>query len=527
MNIVYNIMKRAAAVIAVALCMASCLSKIPGDAIHESQGMKTFSDAEQTLTGIYSAYMSGALYSGYLTLLPDIQADLVHAVQGNSNTYGQLWEWDVRSTNSEVLGVYGSLYSVIARCNFYLDKVGELRESLTNDDDITYLDYYTGEVYCARANAYMELIKCFCKAYDSETAVEPEGGVAIDSTYFGAKPLKRSTLKESYEFVIRDLEKAEELLEEDFDYYTNPYVTDAAAKALRARVALYTQDFDAAIKYATEVIDNKAFALSTASAYTTAVDPMTNTSRSYSYFDYMWTHDLSTEVIWQIGYTVTSYGGALGQVFLNFNNDYTYYYPDYMPSDWVISLYGSSDARLTAYFRTLTTGYSGNPALNLLVKYFGNQSTFIPNYIYHVSQPKPIRLAELYLIRAEAYCRSTTQKNFSNATADLKTLAAARGGSAAGLSDSNWLKRISDERVKELYMEGFRLNDLKRWIGLDEWKQVQSDRTVAFKRVKQASAQNGAASTLEIKTSDHRFVWPIPKHEVEAPGSQIRQNNGY
>ena len=527
MNILYNIMKRATAVIAVALCMASCLSKMPGDAIHESQGMKTFADAEQTLTGIYSSYMSGALYSGYLTLLPDIQADLVHAVQGNSNTYGPVWEWDIRPTNAEILGVYGSLYSVIGRCNFYLDKVGELRASLTNDDDITYLDYYTGEVYCARANAYMELIKCFCKAYDSETAVEPEGGVALDSTYFGAKPLKRSTLKESYDFVVRDLKKAEELLEEDFDYYTNPYVTNAAAKVLRARAALYTQDFDEAIRYATEVIDNDAFALSTASAYTTAVDPMTYTSRVYTYLDYMWTHDLSTEVIWQIGYTVTSYGGSLGQVFLNFNNDYTYYYPDYMPSDWVIGLYGGSDARLTAYFRTLTTGYSGNPALNLLVKYFGNQSTFIPNNIYHVCQPKPMRLAELYLIRAEAYCRSTTQKNLSNAAADLKTLAAARGVSAAGLSDNNWLARISEERVKELYMEGFRLNDLKRWIGLDEWKQIQSDKSVAFKRVSQASAQNGPGSTLEIKTDDHRFVWPIPKHEVEAPGSQIKQNSGY
>ena len=58
---------------------------------------------------------------------------------------------------------------------------------------------------------------------------------------------------------IRDLEKAEELLEEDFDYYTNPYVTDAAAKALRARAALYMQDFDTAIEYSTKVIENKNF----------------------------------------------------------------------------------------------------------------------------------------------------------------------------------------------------------------------------------------------------------------------------
>ena len=206
-----NIFIKAAAVIAVALGMSSCLSKMPGDAIPESEGMKTFSDAEQTLTGIYSSYMSGALYSGYLTLLPDIQADLVHAVQGNSNTYGPIWEWDVRTTNSEILSVYGSLYSVIARCNYYLDKVGALRDSFTNDDDITYLDYYTGEVYCARANAYMELIKCFCEAYDPENA-HLQKGVAIDSTYFGAKPQGRSSLKDSYAFVISDLEKAEELL---------------------------------------------------------------------------------------------------------------------------------------------------------------------------------------------------------------------------------------------------------------------------------------------------------------------------
>lgn len=106
----YNIIIKAAAVIAVSFGLSSCLEKYPGDAILESDGMKTFNDAEQTLTGIYAAYMSGGLYSGHLTLLPDIQADLVHAVQGNSNTYGNHWLWDIRPTNSEIESVYGSLY---------------------------------------------------------------------------------------------------------------------------------------------------------------------------------------------------------------------------------------------------------------------------------------------------------------------------------------------------------------------------------------------------------------------------------
>ena len=108
----YMIIARIAAVTAVVLGLSSCLEKLPADAIHESEAMKTFEDAEQTLTGIYSAYMSSSLYSGYLTLLPDIQADMVHAVQGNSNTYGNIWQWDIRPTTREIEGVYGGLYRV-------------------------------------------------------------------------------------------------------------------------------------------------------------------------------------------------------------------------------------------------------------------------------------------------------------------------------------------------------------------------------------------------------------------------------
>ena len=87
----YNIIRKTIVLTAIALGLTSCLEKTPGDYIPESEGMKSFSAAEQTLTGIYSAYMSGALYSGYLTLLPDIQTDLVYAVQGNTNTYGNYW----------------------------------------------------------------------------------------------------------------------------------------------------------------------------------------------------------------------------------------------------------------------------------------------------------------------------------------------------------------------------------------------------------------------------------------------------
>ena len=179
----FNIFKKAAVLFAVALGLNSCLEKIPGDYILEEDTMNTVADAEQILTGIYSAYMSGALFSGYLTLCPDIQADLVYAVNGNTNTYGNIWQWDIRSTSSEIESVYAALYKVIGRCNFYLDQVEDLRARLTDDVDIMTLDFFTGEVYCARALAYSELVKCFCKAYEPATA-ENELGVVLKASYF-------------------------------------------------------------------------------------------------------------------------------------------------------------------------------------------------------------------------------------------------------------------------------------------------------------------------------------------------------
>ena len=498
MKNIYMKFTRLAAVLAVAFGMSSCLEKLPGDYILEEEAMKTFNDAEQTLTGIYTAYMSGALYSGYLTLCPDIQSDLVYAVQGNSNTYGTLWLWDIRSTNSEVEAVYAALYKVIGRCNFYLDQVEELRANLTDDDEIKYLDFYTGEVYCARALAYSELLKCFCKAYDPATA-ENELGVVLADTYFGEKPQQRASLYDSYQFVLNDLKKAEEMLDEENDYFDAAYFTQAAAHAIHARVALYMQDWDTAVKESTILIESDNFALATARSYVTS---------DQTYLDYLWTNDTSYENIWRIGYTDTSYGAAQGSVFLNFTTDYTYYYPDYVPAQWVLDLYGSGDMRYYAYFAQAQTGYSHQLTWPLIVKYFGNES-LMSKLIYHVNMPKPLRLAEQYLIRAEAYCQKA---DYSAASADLSALRETRYSSGGNISvnANNWLETISDERVRELYMEGFRLHDLKRW-------------NKGFERTPQSQTQS-EGSSLKIEAGNALFVWPIPNHELASPGSQIQPN---
>ena len=490
-----------------ALCAVSCLDKVPQSAIPQQQAMQTFDDAEQTVTGIYSLLKSSALYSGYLTILPDLQTDLVYAVDGYSNTYGNFWLWTVRSTTSEIESVYASLYQIIANCNFYLDYVPRVVAATTDENKLTDLNTYTGEVYAIRALAYSELLKCYCKAYKPETA-EAELGVVLRTTTLDKQPLPRASLYDSYQQVIKDLERAEELLDEDNDAHSSAFVTRAMALALHARVSLYMEDWQSAIEYSTELIESRNFALSSAVSYYTS---------NMTYFDYMWNYDVGTEIIWRIGFTTTSYGGALGQSFLGFNVDYTYYYPDYVPAQWVLGLYSDRDMRYSSYFYTLPTGYNHGLQWPLLVKYFGNQDFINNALIYHTVMPKPFRLAEQYLIRAEALCRQQTP-NFSAASKDINTLRASRivSGGGINLTADNYIEQIAAERVRELYMEGFRLHDFKRWGVL--YRDGEG-----FTRTPQSNSLV-EGSSLSVKADDPLFVWPIPIHEIEAPGSLVQPN---
>lgn len=497
----------------------SCLEKYPGDALLEKDSMKSITDAEQHLYGIYSYYKSSALFSGYLTYLPDVQADLVYAVDGFTNIHGDIWQWNIRTTNPEIEDVYAALYTIIGQCNYFLEKVGPLRASLIDDGQIEHLDSWTGEVYCARAMAYSELIKCFCKAYpltadasdpaavgdDAKAATEL--GVVLRQTYSGQETARRASLKDSWDLVLSDLEKAESMISEDDDEYNNVWFSRAAAHAIHARAALYMGHWDDAVKHASEVIDSGTFRLADATAtYTTDAN-----GNAVNYYDYMWQYDSSFEVIWKVGFTQTSYGGALGAIFLNLNVDYVNYYPDYVPATWAVNLYGSGDLRASAFFADVTTGYPHGLSWPLLVKYMGNRN-LMANRIYHVNMPKVLRLSELYLIRAEALCH---QRKFGEAQADLLTLRQNRfaSGGNVSVSEKDWLKVISDERVRELYMEGFRLNDLKRW-------------GKGFERTPQSNSLK-QGSSLKIEAGDYRFTWPIPNHEIESPNTDIEQNPGY
>lgn len=493
------------------LSLTSChdfLEETPDTAIPENEAMQTLSAAEEVCIGIYSSFKNPSLYSGTLVQATEVQADLFYAAKGYSNRFGNFYRWELNANESALLDVYGGLYQIVSRCNFFLDHEAEVRATLTNKQDVKLMDKYTADVCFMRAYAYSDLIRVFCHAYDPATAAT-EMGVPLYLHYrtgSGAvEVLPRASLQECYEQVLADLARAEEL--EPRKGCDAPFVTQGAVLALKSRVLLYMQRWEEAEQAATDVIEQKngdGETYSLADAFYTVIAPDGTALNEY---DCMWKYDSADEIIWKISFSTTDQGGSLGSLFMGITSGR--YNPNYLPANWLLNAYQTGDWRFTSFFNLVTT--MQGVRWEALVKFPGNPIIDGTSGLYYCNMPKLLRLSEQYLIRAEARCM---QQKTKQACEDLTTLRKARiknYGSAMYAQDQ-LLAAIQDERAKELVGEGFRLTDLKRW-------------GVGFERVPQTGTIDGANyNALKVAAGSKRYTWLLPEHEISASKGVVKQN---
>jgi hypothetical protein len=119
-----------------------------------------------------------------------------------------------------------------------------------------------------------------------------------------------------------------------------------------------------------------------------------------------------------------------------------------------------------------------------------------------------MRLAETYLLRAEAYHLNGDN---AKAAADINAIRNRAKATPIDAGDVN-LDLILDERARELTCEEFRLNTLMRMDKLSEYLEKYNDYVVA----------NGQ------QLGDHLNKFPIPNSEIEANKEVVlEQNPGY
>ncbi|MBS2100375.1 RagB/SusD family nutrient uptake outer membrane protein [Carboxylicivirga linearis] len=438
-------------------------------------------DAQTLLYGMYAYFGSGASYGRSLTTMLDIMTDASLASTGFSNQLGQMFAWKINPGTSEVGDLWSNHYGAIYNATYLINNLHTISGDSVN------LDRIKGEAFVGRALMHYNLVRLFAKSYNSSTAAN-EMGIPYRLDYDDPNP-SRNSVGEVYDLIVSDLDKALELLPNN-ESYDNEVFTLDFANGLMARVLLDMKDYAGVIEHTSQVINNPAFSLTKDQAFTD-----------------MWLKDTGSEIIWRVGYRITDANlVAPGYNFFNMNNMESPLLPDYIPSDKWVNLFNSKDIRLSTYVASVTTGYGWNS--KLVIKYPTNPD--FTSQVVGMNMPKPMRLAEMYLMRAEAYAFSNDDES---AIADLDALLENRIENHQGVSiEGDALKSfIIQERQRELMFEGFYWFDLKR-MGK------------GFARIPQDNTST--ANDLDIKADDYRWQWPIPTSELNG-NPVIKQNEGY
>ncbi len=502
------------------MVVTSCdMDKEPYGTLIENNAIESMNDIQRLRNQMYNILRSRT--SGTWITTTDLQMDEFHGLISNGNRNGTISNGLFTASDADLEGFFASCYSGIANANYLIEKANTMKESDEfSDEDKVELDRYAADGYFTRAFLYFYLADHYCQPYNEEDADKPHLGVQIVTKYNPSGDLSsypaRSTLNETFTLIEEDLEKAYKGLKE-YEASDNSdvrpmseYLTSYAVAAMQARVALVKGDYETALAKAEEVINSKVYTLATAEN-----------------FSEMWLNDNSTEIIFRPVQSVDEVVIGIGQEYLNTIGSETN--ADYIPTFDILALYDAGDVRFDTYFKVWNLVVEGvtYPAYTFQ-KYPGNVALRTGQVNNFANMSKPFRLAEQYLIAAEA-CAAKATPDLAKGTNYLQTLVSNRieedymdehqGNytEAAAL-----LKAVKDERKRELLGEGFRFSDLRRWHQ-------------GFTRVAN-HAENPdlnavivtIGASLKYAADDYRFIWPIPKTELDSnPNLKGQQNPGY
>jgi len=276
----------------------------------------------------------------------------------------------------------------------------------------------------------------FMRAYLFFNLVNLYGGVPlVTSTNFESNAtLPRTTSDLVYELIEDDLRSSESLLPESFSNKLRP--TKNSARALLARVALFQSKWAEAELLSTKVIENGEFLLE-------------------SNLNDVFLPD-SREAIWQIMPVDLGYNTPLGTQFV----PTTAGKPRYAITEDLYNAFESGDQRIDKWLKSKTVA-----SVFYIYPYkyklrFDGNSTPSEYFV-------PLRLAEQYLIRAEARAR---QNILLTAKDDLNKVRNRAGlANSTASSQMDILTAIDKERRTEFFCEeGHRWFDLKRLNTVNE-----------------------------------------------------------
>ncbi|MDR1756609.1 MAG: RagB/SusD family nutrient uptake outer membrane protein [Culturomica sp.] len=489
--------------------LLSCdMDKYPYNSLPTGEAVRpgNLSDITTLRNGCFT-YLRG-LFTGDQVIAAEIQADGLHAVAGYTNTYGNFYNWSYTGSG---VGPWPGIWTMINQCNFFLQKADELMDTYTTAQQAT-VKTYKGEAYFLRALAFEQLTLRYCVDYEPSTAASSLG-IPIKLTYELSPSqdyMARASLEDTYKHMVSELDSAAKYVTATFTAGSPAPVTKEAIKALRARILLQAHKYSEAAALAGELIGGYPLV------------PIAS-AEQINNFTAMWKDDKSNETIFQAEGVREEAGSfnATGLYLLDKANNGETDNPDFIPSGKILDLYDfGTDIRTLAYFEDAEiTTPQGTATLTVCIKYPGNPALYTEKTNYK-NKPKILRMAEVYLVGAEA-AYMAGQEGVANQWLNGLRKARIVGYVDGSYSGTALRDQIRTERLKEMYLEGQRLWDLKRYgTGLERRDSDVQDPTMTY------LFGNSLTTALTVAADYYKFTWPVPIQEKQT-NSNFIQNPEY
>ncbi|HCC70376.1 MAG TPA: RagB/SusD family nutrient uptake outer membrane protein [Bacteroidales bacterium] len=425
------------------MIFTSCDEKLdlkPKQSIDAGTTLTTPENIFATLVGAYlqarDADIFGSTFNEYSELLA-ASTDMVFL--GTYDQPREIINKEIAVTNSYIRNTWIEAYELINTCNTLIDP--EIQAVLDPAD----AEMVEGEAKFLRGWVLFEMTRLFGLPYEPGQS-NSQLGVPIVTTptkdVSHAIKVERNTVDQCYTQVLNDLIDARDLLLEDNDVYATTY----AASAVLARVYLQMSDFTNAATEANRVIESGYYSLTEA-----PLDAFNNNAAT-------------TEDIFALQNNVASNTSWLTVMYASLNGmgrgDYDIqqvFLDTFDPADLRGMYQGEAEMEDSYTITNITKMYYYG--VGAILNNGGINTSKWGDYYANIPL---IRLAEMYLVRAEANFESTGPQVGPNTP--LQDINIIRNRALAPeITGPITQDQIRQERYWELCWEGHRLHDLKRW----------------------------------------------------------------
>ncbi|MBR8537208.1 RagB/SusD family nutrient uptake outer membrane protein [Carboxylicivirga sediminis] len=457
---------------------ASCtneLEQLPSGSLPGEEAISNVNDLNKAVNGVYSTLVHRYGYAGDYGIYADGKGGDVQLRDLSANHFQPIVIFQTDANSGVASGIYQRFYYTSARANnvmLFLDGISD------KDENKEEFESLVGQLYAIRALCHFELARTYAQLPGVAADLNAQNsGIVLNDAYYGvAEKFKRSTLKETYDFIVADLEKAIPLLSEK-KVEASGKINQWAAKALLSRVYLYLGEYDSALELAHDVIDNSDYALYTQDNYLS-----------------VWAKTGTSESLFEL--TVTDNENAQ-------RNSLGYYTnPDGYAECSASDIYAEWLLEQTDDIRSQSIrekDLDGDYLAYYTVKYEGQEGTSTPLY---TNNAKVIRLSEVYLIAAEAKLKGGVASGSNDAVWYYNELRKNRINSYVDAVSVN-LDEILDERRRELFCENHRMFDL-----------VRNKKSIT------------SPSVGNVHYDDYRIIVAIPQRERDI-SPELAQNPKY